>query len=157
VDFRRIEREEDKAGRFWSRVHETYDAVEQVEERIIATKAATAEDAVAQMVLGISRLSQARDRFPLEPDPETAEAIKFATQACGAFHSALDALRASGFLKISEQMLDYYAAPWQSPWLVLAETERLRQVTCNHPARPVCMSTGERIGAGSASAGPDPT
>jgi hypothetical protein len=29
--------------------------------------------------------------------------------------------------------------------------------TPNLFARPVCMSTGERIGAGSASAGPDPT
>jgi hypothetical protein len=137
ADFRRIEREEDKAGRSrGDRVREAYDVVEQIEERIIATKPPTAEDAVAQMVLGISRLPQARDWVPLEPDPEATEAIKFATEACGAFHSALDALRAGGFLKISDQMLDYYAAPWQSPWLVLAEAERLRQVACNRPQGP---------------------
>jgi len=44
---------------------------------------------------------------PFEPDPESVAAIKFATAACGAFRSALDAFRARGFLKISDQMLDY--------------------------------------------------
>jgi hypothetical protein len=39
-------------------------------------------------------------------------------------------------LKISNQMLDYYAAPWRSPWLVLAEAKRLRQVACNRPQGP---------------------
>jgi hypothetical protein len=29
----------------------------------------------------LSPMSQARDWFPLEPDPESAEAIKFATEA----------------------------------------------------------------------------
>jgi hypothetical protein len=44
-------------------------------------------------------------------------------------------------------------AAWQSPWQVLAETERLRQIARNRPQGR--MSTGERIGKGSASAGPD--
>ena len=78
----------------------------------------------------------ARDWFPLEPDPDSAEAIKFATEACGALYSALNALRARGFLKISDQMLGYYATPWRSPWPVLAEAERLRQVACNHRQGP---------------------
>ena len=84
VDFRRIEREEDKAGRLWSdRVREAYDAVEQVEERIIATKAATAEDAVAQMVLGISRLNPHWRLIGRKVPSEPSRPGHSSAQSCG--------------------------------------------------------------------------
>ena len=44
--------------------------------------------------------------------------------------------RARGFLEVSDQILDYYATPWRSPWPVLAEAERLRQAACNRPQGP---------------------
>jgi hypothetical protein len=99
-----------------------------IKDQIIATRAVTVEDATAQVMLAIGLLLVAQDGGFGED--ETAEEIP---EAMKLLYSALDALRAIGFLKCSDELADYWVTRWKSPWLDAVEAKRIWREAC-YPA-----------------------
>ena|ERR1700685_1797927 len=86
------------------------DRCEVVEDEIIATRAISAEDAAAQVLLACDLVDRIRDHNPTEQ----------LVADCGAsalrlLYSAVAALRQSGIPKVSDGVFDRYATDWRSP------------------------------------------
>jgi len=110
---------------------------------IMATKAATAEDAVAQMVLGISRLSQARNWFPRAG---SGERRGDQVRDRGTRRVSLSARRPPG-PRLPEDLGPDARLLRNALAVAVAGAGRSREATAGglqSPARPVRMSTRER-------------
>ena len=88
-------------------------ALEQAEQAVMARKAVSIEDAGAHALLALSCLDRAHDYEPSEP-----YGVELTKTARRLLFSVVDAMRAAGVLKVSDDLAAHMAARWRSPWLL---------------------------------------